>query len=275
VPALPELQREFAAGLRDGAHATAAWACDDGIAAAARLQLYRNNSRALFRQSLELTYPVVRRRVGDEFFRQLADAFRREHPSRAGDLHEVGRPWPGFLAAQLADSPYAWLAELAALEWACADAAVAADGEPVAAVALAAVPAEAVADERFVTVPSLRLVAATVPVLAVWRANRPEAAGGPVDLAAGPAYVRVHRRGDDVELCAMDAAEFAFLQALADGAPLAAALERAALPVDRLAPTLAALFADGCIAAVRGNAAGSGRTQDLPVDSLASTGSTP
>jgi hypothetical protein len=56
--------------------------------------------------------------------------------------------------------------------------------------------------------------------------------------------VRVHRRGDDVELCAMDAAEFAFLQALADGAPLAAALERAALPVDRLAPTLAALFAE-------------------------------
>jgi hypothetical protein len=253
VPALRDLQREFASGLRDGTSAAAPWACDDGIDAASRLQLYRNNSRALFRQSLELTFPVVRRRVGDDYFRQLADAFRREYPSRAGDLHEVGRPWPAFLAAHLADSPYAWLAELAALEWACADAAVAADARPVAAAALATLPADSVADARLVSVPSLRLVAASVPVLAVWRANQPGAAGDPVDLAVRPTFVRVHRRGDDdVELCAMDVDEFAFLRALAAGATLAEAVDRAALPVDRLAPVLAGLFADGCIAAVHG-----------------------
>ena len=270
MPALRELQQAFAAGLRGdaragagagaderadvragaGADADAAWACDDGIAAGARLQLYRNNSRALFRQSLELTFPVVRRRVGEDYFRQLADTFRCEHPSCAGDLHEVGRPWPAFLATRLAESPYAWLAELAALEWACADAAVAADAPPVDASVLAAIPVESLGDLRLVPVPSLRLVAASVPVLAVWRANRPGLPGEPVDLSAGAECVRVHRRDDDVELRAVDAVEFAFLRSLAEGASLAHAIDRAALPLERLPSVLAALFADGCVAAV-------------------------
>lgn len=250
MPGLRELQREFAAGLRDGGRAAAPWACDDGIDGAARLQVYRNNSRALFLQSLELTYPVIRRRVGDECFRGLAGAFRREYPSRAGDLHEVGRQWPAFLAAQLARSPYAWLAELARLEWACADAAVAPDAEPATVAAFASLAPEAIAGARLAPAPSLRLVAASVPVLAVWRANQPGAAGNAVDLGAGPECVRVHRLGDDVELCAMDAAEFALLRELSAEATLAMAVERAALPVERLAPALAALFADGCIAGV-------------------------
>lgn len=249
MPALRELQRAFAAGLRDGTN-SAPWAADDGIDAAARLQLYRNNSRALFRRSLELTFPVVRRRVGDAFFRTLVDAFRREHPSRAGDLHEVGRPWPAFLAAHLEDSPYAWLAELAELEWACADAAVAPDAASVSAVALAALPAEALAEVRIVTAPSLRLVSASVPVLAVWRANQSDAAGDPVDLGSGPAFVRVHRPADDVELCALDVSEFHFLRELSGGASLGEAIDRAALPLERLAPVLAGLFTDGCIVAV-------------------------
>jgi hypothetical protein len=250
VLALRDLQREFAAALRDGAPVAVPWADDDGIDAAARLRIYRHNSRSLFRQALELTYPVVRRRVGDGYFAQLADAFRREHPSRAGDLHEVGRPWPAFLAAHLADSPYAWLAELATLEWACAEAAVAADARPVSAAALAALPSEHVADALLVVVPSLRLVSASVPVLAVWRANQPDAAGEAIDLGAGPARVRVHRRGDGVELCAMDAAEFAFVAGLASGATLGEAVERSALPVDGLSSVLGTLFADECIAAV-------------------------
>jgi hypothetical protein len=250
VPALRDLQCAFAAGLRDGTRVEAPWAAADGIDAAARLQIYRNNSRALFRHSLELTFPVVRRRVGDAFFRTLVDEFRREHPSRTGDLHEVGRPWPAFLAARLESSPYAWLAELAELEWACADAAVAPDAASVSAVALAAVPADALADVRLVTAPSLRLVSASVPVLAVWRANQRDPAGAPVDLAAGPAFVRVHRSADDVELCALEAGEFHFLRELAGGASLGEALDRAALPMERLAPVLAGLFADGCIVAV-------------------------
>lgn len=249
---LRELQHQFAAGLRDADRAAAAWACDDGIPGAARLQLYRNNARALFLQSLELTYPVLRRRVGDAYFRQLAADFRREHPSRTGDLHEVGRPWPLFLAARLEGSPYAWLAELARLEWACADAAVAADAEPVTVAALASLPPEAIAAARLQLLPSLRLVPATIPVLAVWRANRTDAAGRPVDLDVGPEFVRVHRPRDDVELCAMHAVEFAFLQALAAGATLGDAVDRAGLPVERLAPALAALFADGCVAGVHG-----------------------
>jgi len=65
----------------------------DGIAAEARLQVYRNNSRALFEQALRLTFPVVLRRVGDDYFRQLAHFHRAAHPSRSGDLHDVGRFW--------------------------------------------------------------------------------------------------------------------------------------------------------------------------------------
>jgi hypothetical protein len=258
VPRLPELQRQFAARIagrrnpRDGNSTTPDWAADDGLAGAARLRIYANNARLLFEDALRRTYPVVERRVGAAYFSELARAYRAAHPSRQGDLHEIGRSFAAFLATHLRETPYAWLAELAALEWAIADAGVAADATPVGLEALAGLEPEAVAAAVLELAPSLRVVAASVPVLSVWRANQGSEDGAPTDLAAGAEYVVLHRDADgDVALRGCGAAEHVLVAALASGESLAAAIERAALPLAELPGALGRLFAAGAVARVR------------------------
>lgn len=258
MPKLLELQRQFAAQIAGRAAAggtTAAvpdWAVDDGLAGAARLRVYANNARLVFDDALRSTYPVVERRVGSGYFVELVRAYRLAHPSRHGDLHEAGRSFAPFLAEHLRDTPYAWLAELAALEWAIADAGVAADATPVALEALAGLEPEALAAVVLEFAVSLRVLAATVPVLSVWRANQAGADGAPTDLAAGAEYVVLHRdAAGDIALRGCDATEHAFISALAAGATLAAAIDRAALPLERLPGALGGLFAGGAVTAVR------------------------
>lgn len=250
MPELRELQQSFAAGLRGATLGVDAWADGTAIPADGRLRVYRNNARMLFERALELTYPVVAQRVGDEFFRQQARDYRRTHPSRCGDLHEVGRHFPSFIAPELANGPYAWLSELAALEWAVAEAGVAADSTTAAVAALAGVPADRLESVQLRFVPSLQLVCGSAPVFSVWRANQPGAGAEPVDLAAGPQYLVIHRRGDTVQLRGLARAEFDFVAALDEGMTLGDALERSMLPVDDLAGLLHWLFGEDCVAAV-------------------------
>jgi hypothetical protein len=136
---LSDLQSRFAAALREaGPQSEAAirqladCIVDDGLAPARRLQVYRNNARAMFAGALERTYPVLRRQVGDGQFAELAREYRTEHPSRSGDLHWVGEQFASWLAPQAAADDRAWLAELARLEWACEESLVAARLPPLA-----------------------------------------------------------------------------------------------------------------------------------------------
>lgn len=251
MPTLHELQASFAVGLRGAQCDVNDWAVGDGIPAAARLRIYANNSRAVFEQALEQTFPVLRRRVGDDYFRQLSHQYRRAHPSGAGDLHEVGRCFADFLAGHLSASPYAWLAELARLEWAVADAAVAADVPAVGVQSLAGLAPDVLADIRLRLVPSLRLVTASVPVLTLWQANQPAMESCTTDLAAGPQCVVVHRAPDGVQLRSVGYDEFEFVAAVESDQTLAEALKESSLQEERLAQLLHWLFADAAVAGIR------------------------
>src|SRR3954463_12982996 len=105
VASLRELQKSFAAALRDPAVTCA-------VVPPANLSIYRNNARINFHDALALTFPVTRRRVGEDYFRQLAAHYGEKFPSRSSDLHWAGKEFAGFLDAYL-DPDYAWLADLA------------------------------------------------------------------------------------------------------------------------------------------------------------------
>lgn len=268
MASLRDLQAGFAAALRGEAPAPAGTG-NDGAARALveeiaggafepreRLQIYRNNSRAMFDGALERTYPVLLRRVGEDYFRQLAHDYRDRHPSRSGDLHWVGRHFPGFLTEHFAGSGYEWLAELAALEWACECALVAADEPAVGVEVLAGLEADALAATCLRLHPSLHCIAATVPVLDVWRANQPDADGRPVDLARGRQNVLVSCGDAGLELREVGAQTLEFVRQLQAGAPLAEALERAALPTEAFAGTLGFLLDAGLVTGARPPAPG-------------------
>lgn len=256
MSSLPELQRAFAASLRGAPGAPGSGlaegelvAAAGGVSAPQRLQIYRSNARAMFDGALERSYPVLRRRVGDDYFRQLAHGYRARHPSRSGDLHGVGSHFPAYLAATEAGTAYAWLAELAALEWACEEALVAAAMPPAGVAILAGLDADELAATRLVLQPSLACVRSAFPVLDIWRANQPDADGRAVDLARGGQCVLVSCGESGLELREVDAAVLGFVALLQRGEPLGAAVDGSGLPLAALPAALGLLFSAGLVAA--------------------------
>jgi hypothetical protein len=234
VASLRELQRSFAAALRDPASA-----CP--VRPAGRLAIYRDNVAANFHGALEATYPVLRRRVGDDYFGRLAALYRERRPSRSGDLHWAGRDFANFLDAHLAGGDYAWLADLARLEWARQDAAVIAISDPVGADALAAFAPAQLEHVRLALQPSLRLVESEYPVFSVWLANQ-RADATPVDQSVGSECGMALARADGVEIARLAPDLFSCLSGLAAGATLGESLGRAGLDAMRLSQVLGFIF---------------------------------
>lgn len=254
---LAQLQAHFAAALRGPDHdnATAdpaliAAVVDDGLEPAARLNLYRNNSRAMFVGALERTFPVILRRVGEGYFRRLAAGYRDAHPSRSGDLHWIGQDFPAWLAAQLSGTEYAWLADLARLEWACEDVLVADDSPSISIEALGGIAPQTLPEVRFRLQPALRCVSSAYPVWSVWRANQPDQPGDAMAADRGAEHVVVTRTDDRPVLHLRPEAEVRFVAALSAGAGLQDALENASLPVEDLPEALAWLFKSGLVVAL-------------------------
>jgi hypothetical protein len=193
---------------------------DDATDFNERLNVYRNNAWQFYLTALERTYPVTQRRVGAEFFRQLARDYRLQHPSRHGDLHWVGEAFPGWLAGRMAGSGYEWLADLARLEWACELSVAAARGDPVSLESLGRFDAEDLPHLVLVWQPSLQLAASPFPIWSVWQANQHDDAAAPIDLAAGAEHCAVACVTDRVAVYRLDAADHRLLQHLHTGMSL-------------------------------------------------------
>lgn len=233
MASLRELQRSFAAALRDPEVACA-------VVPPANLSIYRNNASIGFREALGSTFPVVRRRVGDDYFRQLAAEYRARFPSRSGDLFWVGRDFAAFLADYL-DADYAWLTDLARLEWSRAEISVATDTPAIGADALARFACNDLENLVFGLPPALRLHSSSYPVFTVWETNRVDDAP-PVDQSLGPESGIVHLRDGLPEVRRLDPRLFSFLCALHQGQTLGHAMTTGALEEESLTQSLLFLF---------------------------------
>ncbi len=231
---LRELQLSFANALFEGSGgATATWIRSDGLDPIARLDIYRNNLQQAFLKALALGFPVVQRLVGEDYFRQLGAAFQQQYPSRAGDLQQIGSPFPAFLREQFANTPYAYLPDVAALEWAYQESLIAADATALDLGVLQAVPPEQLQHLRFELQPACKLVSSQFPIVRIWRANQDDRDGTEaIDLNEGPDFVLVRRADDGAELRRLTPADFAFLRSLSRGASLGDSLQAGQMAAD-------------------------------------------
>ena len=223
---LRELQQQLAAGLLESTdQPVAQWIRADGIHPSARLAIYRNNLHAGFIKTLTLEFPIIRRLVGEDYFKKLSLDFLGRHPSRSGDLHHVGAPFPDFLTEQFAETEFSYLADVARLEWACQECLIAEDSEPLDPHSLRGIPTDAYGELRFTLRPACRLLHSVFPVLRIWELNQAEAAPDEiVDLRTGPDYLVVMRTSR-LDFCCVPAGDFRLLGKFADGHNLDSALE--------------------------------------------------
>ena len=243
MASLRELQASFAAALRDTSVPCAVLPRDN-------LSIYRNNAAISFRTALGLSFPVLRRRVGDDYFRQLAMRYRQRHPSRSGDLHWVGKGFAAFLAEDLQGGEYAWLADLARLEWSREQAAVATTRAAISVDALARFGPEQLEHLVFSLQPSLELHASDFPIFTIWAANQVENAP-PVDQSLPGECGLVRARIDGVEVRPLSPGVFSYISALAAGAPLGEAVAIAGLDQSALVHALGFVFQEALICAVK------------------------
>ncbi|MFZ9708972.1 MAG: DUF692 family multinuclear iron-containing protein [Steroidobacteraceae bacterium] len=202
--------RAFATMLR-----TAAPPEDGGLA------IYHHHRLANFSQALALAFPVLERLVGEAFFRQLAADHQRRQPSRSGDLHPCGASFATTLRERWADGEYAYLADIAALEWAWQRAFVADETEPTTAEDFAAIPSETWPALRFEFHPSLSLIESRWPIFTIWENHRDRSREPPVvRLDAGGENVRVAREQGRVTVRRCTESEFVWLRALQAGQTL-------------------------------------------------------
>lgn len=221
MPTLADLQSAFARALDGDVDGAEAWVVGGGFTAAERLSVYRHNGDALLHSMLAAAYPAVERLAGADYLRGLVPAYRAAYPSTGGNLHQAVAALPDFLARELADSPYGYLADVARLEWAYQSVLVAADARAFDVTAFAALnPAD---HDRvvFTLAPSVRVVSSDRPVTALWEAFREADEEATVDLDAGGETVLLYRAGREARLRLIDATTAAFLAALARGATLA------------------------------------------------------
>jgi hypothetical protein len=251
MPALLELQRAFAGALLDEAKAGVLPAIvEDGIAAAERLRIYRNTCRATLAETLRMTYPVVERLVGPEFFAGAAQRYVAENPARSGYLNDYGAGLAGFLECFAPARPLAYLPDVARFEWALSAAANAVDAPALDAAVLLDVPAGRHAGLRFQPHPSVGALELRYPADEIADAvlAGDEAAMAQVDLESGPVRLVVHRGREGLETERVNGRAFRFLAALFAGQPLG---RLAALAPEEAPALLARQLAKGRLSAFR------------------------
>ena len=194
---------------------------DDTAAASAGIAIYRRNVQANLHGALAATYPVVRRLVGEAFFREAARRYSRENASRSGDLHLYGDGFAAFLASYPHARTLPCLADVARLEWACHECLHAADAPAFDFAALERVDAQRRGDIRFLLHPAVRLVRSPHPLAAIREANLHDGDGEVTQ--EGPDHLVVARADGEARVERVAAREWDFLAALARGAAFAEA----------------------------------------------------
>lgn len=172
---LERLQATFAAALIDTKGATQAIAhfTASDQRTLDRLALYRANVRATWEKALANAYPVVRALVGEEFFRGLARAYGRAHPSSSGDLNRFGEQFSGYVGDFPQARSLAYLRDVAALEWCVHRAHYALDCADIRHDRITSLAPGDLLAARFALNPACAWVDSAFPIASIWLAHQP------------------------------------------------------------------------------------------------------
>lgn len=188
--------------------------------------VYREQYWIRHTASLTEDFPTLKHLVGgDAPFQALCAHYLEAYPPRDFLLRNLSADMPRFLAedARYAGDPL--LAECAAVEWAFLDAFDSADPKPFDASSLAGASEEALMSAKLVMQAPLRLVATEHPIHELREAVRHGDA--PPRPSPRRTHLAIFRTGEELRYFELEPAAFEVVRALALGAPLDEACDRA------------------------------------------------
>jgi hypothetical protein len=211
----------------------------ESLSSADRLEIYVNAYHARLLECLDEEFVVTRWTLGDELFGAVAFGYLQSYPSQSYTLNQLGARFPRYLAETRlhaagtpADAVPNWpefVIELATLErslYEVYDGPGTEQSGALDASRLAQLPADAWGDLRLIAAPCLRLHSFAHAVSAYWGARKD--GEEPVIGGQQPTWLAINRREFVVERHELSRAQFALLNALAEGSTLSEAIEAAA-----------------------------------------------
>jgi Putative DNA-binding domain len=206
-----------------------------------RFAVYRNNVASGLAQALAMRFPVVKRLVGEEFFRAMAHVYATAELPRSPIMLYYGETFPAFIDDFEPARPVPYLGDIARLEMARGRAYHAADATPLDLGAFAALSPDRLADTSVRLHPSLSIITSSHPIYSIWHMNQ-----DPVrfTLAWAKEAVLVARPRLKVRTQRITHGDAAFVRALAAGGSLAEAVDAAegAVPAFNAPESLALLI---------------------------------
>lgn len=209
-PSLAELQRALAARILARGESTdlEALICVPAAAdAAARVAVYADGYPARIREALRETFPAVAQILGDGSFAALADRYAKDLSADLQNLNFVGAALPAYLGSDRVRGDLPFLPALAELEWAVDRCFHAELLPPFAASACSGWSLEQWSRARVGFQPGLGLVCGPWPLRELRETARCERSEIDVDLVDRHDRVLVYRRGFDVVVESVEAAE--------------------------------------------------------------------
>lgn len=240
-------QSEFRAALLDPDQPAPAGLTDGaGAPTTKRFDVYRNNVTVALIEALRTAFPVLRKLLGDANFDQIARLYARAHPPRSPLMMHYGQDMPAFLEGFAPLQHLGYLPDVARLELALRRSYHAADAVPLAAVALAACPPDALMSSTLTLAPAVEFLHSPWPIHDIWVYNTTENAPKP---QAGAQAALITRRGFDPVPHAINPADAAWMSAVAGGSSLSEAHDAAiaANPDFDLTPLLTLLLQQGAL----------------------------
>lgn len=221
--ALLEWQRQFLDALYDTeATGPRESVVGNGLEPEARLRIYRHSSEAIHTGTLHITYPAVLALTGVDYFDQVVCGYRQTHPSRSGNLQELGAHFAEYLETLPDIRALAYLPDVARMEWLRQESALAADAEAATPETFTTALANAGESLRIGLHPSVRMLTSAHPILTIWR-YAIEPTSEQLLLDGEAEHVVLWREEGEVAIATVDPASFVCIASLARGDTLDAA----------------------------------------------------
>ena len=222
---MPDSQERFSQALLDSSIPVPdGMLRPDGMPAARRFDIYRNNVVKSLVDALEEGFPVTRSIVGESFFRAMAGAFVRAHPPRSPCIIFYGDGFPTFIDGFDPVSRLPYLGDVARLEHSRRMSYFAADDCCADPLVLRDIDAASLEETRFALRASCRIVRSEHPIWSIWRYNSTDDRSA---IGSCAEDVLVSRPGDTVLLRPLPPGAAVFLFCLRGGTPLGRAAQSA------------------------------------------------
>jgi hypothetical protein len=142
------------------------------ISAQGLMGIYQNSTMGNIINALALTYPVVEKLVGEEFFRAMCRRFITLYWPKTANMDDYGAEFPLFLAEFEHVKHLTYLSDIGYLEWFFQQSSLADDSDIPDWSVLTNVQADETLKLKFKLSPWVRLIKSVYPIDKIWTMNQ-------------------------------------------------------------------------------------------------------